>query len=72
MTTEYDYERECKEIDEDISNCNKRGYKLMSEQIFELKRLIKDIERGSFSFTCPCPSCINIKNRIKEVLKNDN
>ena len=46
--------------------------KLILEQIFELKRLIKDIERGSFSFTCPCPSCINIKNRIKEVLKNDN
>jgi len=43
--------------------------KLMSKQIYELKELLKDIEKYSYNSHCDCPTCINIKNKIKEILK---
>lgn len=55
--TEYDNERELREIDED---------EIMSENI-KLKRILEDIEAYYFNWVCVCKNCIDIKNRIKEV-----
>jgi len=45
--------------------------KTMKKAFKELKliELLKDIEKYSYNSHCDCPTCIDIKNKIKDVLK---